>query len=365
MIGQRGLPASYGGVERHVEEIARRLAARGHEVVVFGRDGYCGSDAAWAGTRLVRLRNWDRPGWGTAAHCLEASLRCLADPPDLVHLHATGPAACAWLARLGSIPSVVTFHGRDWGRRRWGRAARALLRACEALAVRGARRLTAVSPPLARALRERWGVPVRCIPSGVTLGPDPGPPPAEGPPRVLFLGRLVEEKGVDLLLRAFRGIDAEARLWVAGPADGSDPYPARLRALAAVDPRVEFLGALDPVERDRRLAGCSLFVLPSDLEGMSLALAEAMAAGRAVLASDLEENRWLLGADGGAEPAGFLFRRGDEEELARRLRELLARPELLRGAGRAARERARALLDWERAVSDLEEVYSEAREERR
>lgn len=364
MIGQRGVPAAYGGVERHVEEISRRLSARGHEVVVFGREGYCADAAPWPRSRLVRLRNWKRPGWGTAAHCLEASLRCLADPPDLVHFHATGPAACAWVARLGSIPSVVTFHGRDWKRRRWGRAARAVLRACEALAVRGARGLTAVSPPLARDLSGRWGVPVRCVPSGVEPGPEPAPPPRSGPPRVLFLGRLVEEKGVHTLLRAFREAGRGARLWVAGPGDGSDPYPARLRSLASGDPRVEFLGPLGPAERARRLAECSLLVLPSEIEGMSLALAEGMAAGRAVLASDIEENRWLLGGEDGAEAAGFLFRSGDAGDLARSLRLLLGRPDLLGAAGGRARRRVRGLLDWERSVDALEEVYAGAREGR-
>jgi glycosyltransferase involved in cell wall biosynthesis len=361
MVGQRGIPAAYGGVERHVEELARRLAARGHQVVVFGREGYCGAGTPWPGTRVVPLRNWDSPGWGTAVHCLEASLRCLAEPPDLIHFHATGPAACAWLARLSRIPAVVTFHGRDWKRRRWGPAARAVLRACEGLAVSGARQHIAVSAPLARSLRERWGVPVRWIPNGVTLGPAPAPAPLDSPLRVLYLGRLVEEKGVHLLLRAFRALDIEARLWVAGPGDGGDPYPDRLRELAGGDRRVEFLGALDEGERDRRLAACSLFVLPSELEGMSLALTEAMAAGRAVLASDIEENRCLLENGVAQAPAGFTFRSGDAEDLTSRLRFLMARPGLLREAGARARTRARQSFDWERSVDAVEEVYAGAR----
>jgi len=360
MVGQRGIPAAYGGVERHVEEVGSRLAARGHRLTVFGRQGYCATGSPWPGSHLVRLRNWERPAWGTAAHCLEASLRCLADPPDLIHFHATGPGACAWLTRMGSIPSVVTFHGRDWRRRRWGRAARAILRTCEKLAIRGAGGLMAVSPCLARDLSSRWRVGVRFVPNGVTLGPAPAPPPAAEPPRVLFLGRLVEEKGVDLLLRAFRSVDTRARLWVAGPQDGADPHADRLRELGALDPRVEFLGALGARERDRRLEECSLLVLPSEMEGMSLAVAEAMAAGRAVLASDIEENRWMLNGGGPGPEAGFLFRSGDAEDLAGQLRKLLPDASLLRERGLAARRRARELLDWERTVDAIEEVYAEA-----
>jgi glycosyltransferase involved in cell wall biosynthesis len=359
MIGQRGIPAAYGGVERHVEEITSRLARRGHSLVVFGREGYCGPAGGTPGALQVMLRDWRRPAWGTAAHCLEASLRCLADPPDLVHFHATGPAACALLARLGSIPAVTTFHARDWRRRRWGAGARAVLRACEAAAVRGSRQVTAVSETLARSLSERWRVPVTWIPNGVTLGPEPEPPPP-GPPRLLFLGRMVEDKGIHHLLRALRTIEIDLRLQLAGPEDPGDPYPARLRALAAGDRRVEFIGPLDPAARDRALAGCSLLVLPSELEGMSLSLLEAMAAGRPVLASDLEENRDLL--DGGGEPAGFLFRSGDAPDLAARLEELLRQPGRLREAGRAARRRAGALFDWESAVDRLEQVYELARE---
>lgn len=361
MIGQRGIPAAYGGVERHVEEIARRLAARGHETVVFGRHGYCAAGTPWPGARLIPLRNWERPGWGTAAHCLEASVRALAEAPDLLHFHATGPGACAWVARLGSIPAVVTFHGRDWRRRRWGPAARSVLRACEALAVRGARAVTAVSAPLAQALRERWNVEVRWIPNGVTLGPEPAPPADSGPPCVLFLGRLVREKGVDLLLEAFRQVAEPARLWIAGASDAGDAYPALLRRMAAADPRVEWLGPLAAPERDRRLSSCSLLVLPSELEGMSLVLAEGMAAGRAVLASDIEENRWLLEERDGTPTGGFLFRSGDAADLASRMNGLLRRPALLREAGAAGRERARTLFDWERATDALEEVYEQAR----
>ncbi len=363
MIGQRGIPAAYGGVERHVEEVARRLCARGHQVRVYGRAGYCAQEAPWPGVRLTRLRNWGGyPGWATAVHCVEASLCCLADWPDLVHFHATGPAACAWITRLGAIPSVVTFHGRDWKRRRWGPVARAVLRASEALAVSAARAVTAVSMPLARSLERRWSIRVRCIPNGVNLGPEPSPAPIAPPLTVLYLGRLVEDKGVHHLVRAFRRLDTEVRLWIAGAGDGRDPYPARLRALARGDPRIEFLGPLDPAERDRRLAACSLFVLPSELEGMSLAMVEAMAAGRAVLASDIEENRWLLDGGGGSPPGAVLFRSADTGDLHRCLRELLSRPERLRQAGASARQGAWRRFDWERSVDALEEVYAQARE---
>lgn len=359
MIGQRGVPASYGGVEKHVEEVSRRLCQRGHEVRIFGRSGYCATSAPWPGAQLTPLRNWGGlPGWSTAAHCVEASLACLADPPDLIHFHATGPASCAWLARLGSIPSVVTFHGRDWMRRRWGAVARTALRASEALAVTGARRVIAVSEPLAGSLEKRWKVPVHCVPNGVELGPPPPPSRQDGPPTLLFVGRLVEEKGVHHLIRAFRSLDASARLWIAGPGDGRDHYAKRMRDLAAGDRRIQFLGTLDPEERDRRLAECTLFVLPSELEGMSLAMIEAMAAGRAILASDIAENRWLLGTDGTGTAAGFLFRSGDEEDLARQLQEILEHRVILRAAGWAARDRACKLLDWDRSVDSLEEIYS-------
>jgi glycosyltransferase involved in cell wall biosynthesis len=347
-----------------VEEVSRRLCERGHEVRIFGRAGYCDAQAPWKGAHLTPLRNWGGvPGWSTAAHCVEASLACLADPPDLIHFHATGPAACAWLARLGSVPAVVTFHGRDWMRRRWGVVARAALRTSEALAVRAARRVVAVSKPLAATLEKRWRIPVRCIPNGVTPGPRLPPPPESAPVSVLYLGRLVEEKGVHHLVRAFASLRQDVRLWIAGPGDGRDTYAQHVRTLAAGDSRVQFLGALDAQERDRRLAECTLFVLPSELEGMSLAILEAMAAGRAVLASDIAENRWLLNSGGDGTTAGFLFRSGDAHDLACRMNEILSRPDLLREAGDAGRKRVRQLFDWDRCVDDLERTYADALEE--
>lgn len=366
MIGQRGVPATWGGIEHHVEEIGARLAARGHHVTVFCRRGYTG--ARGATHRGMELR----PVPTVASKHLEAilhsglcSLRAVAGAFDVVHYHALGPGLLAAPMRLAGDTAVVqTVHGRDDRRAKWGRAARSLLRAGAWSSARVPHETIAVSEHLGYEYARRYGTVVHHVPNGVR--PVHALPPGEVLARlgveagryVLFVGRLVPEKAPDLLVRAFAGIpDPGLRLVVAGGSSHTDPYVSGLQRLAGADARVLLPGWVTGRALDELYANAACFVLPSELEGMPLTLLEAASVGTPVVASSIPPHVEVLRAAG---PGRRVFRTGDGGHLREVLRTVLADPEAERAGARSLRAEVLARFDWDRVADRTEEIYRRA-----
>lgn len=366
-IGLRGIgEAVSGGVERHVRELAVRMAARGHSVSVICRSRYethQGDD--YQGVALVR-----RPAVYTKH--LEAITNTAAGMPaaigraDLVHIHATGPSLLSALPRLAGRAAVVTVHGLDFQRAKWGGLASMILRAGAWTAAACPNRTIVVSAALRDHYAARGHETVH-IPNGV---PEATRRPLDALSRfglmpdryVLALGRMVPEKGFHHLVRAYRGLKADIPLVLAGPASHSRDYLRKLRELAGDDPRILFTGALFGADKDEALSNARLLVLPSDLEGMPLVLLEAMAYGCPVLTSDIAPCLETLD-DGTPDPLsgrlGWSFPAGDVQALADSLARLLPREDL-RPAGERARTLALSRYDWEGITDQTLDVYRSA-----
>src|SRR4051794_2041369 len=178
MIGLRGIPASYGGVERAVEELSAHLADRGHEITVYARSAYSDPDVReHRGVKIVRLPQVNTKHAEAATHSVLSVAHALWTRRfDLIHLHATGPGALAPLVRLGGLPAVVTVQGLDWRREKWGRGARNVLRLAARLVARGPDKTIVVSQELARHFRDEHGVDPVYIPNGVHQEEDSAKP---------------------------------------------------------------------------------------------------------------------------------------------------------------------------------------------
>lgn len=294
MVGLRGIPASYGGVETAVEQLAPRLVESGVEVTVYTRPGYV--DAAPGEFRGVRLRAApvvNTKHFEAISHTFFAVLDALRPSRriDVIHFHATGPALLAWIPRLAGVDTVVTIQGWDWRRGKWGRPAQAVLRLAARMAVSVPSGVIGVSEQIVDDARRLYGRSIRYIPNGVT-GPQETPPtsaPTElsglerdlgDRPVALFLGRIVPEKEVLTLARAFRNVeDPEARLVIAGPSSHSDDYVAQVTAAAEGDPRITVLGPQYGDAKFWLFSRANAFVQPSNLEGLPLTLLEAIAFG--------------------------------------------------------------------------------------
>ncbi|MDP6528320.1 MAG: glycosyltransferase family 4 protein [Gemmatimonadota bacterium] len=354
MIGQKGVPATYGGIERHVHELAGRLAERGVRVDAHCRSHYTPVDAVLPGVRLVRLPALNTKHLDAVSHTTLASMHALFSRADIVHYHALGPSTLAWIPRLAGKKIVVTVHGLDWRREKWNRAASWALRRGEWTAAHLPHATIVVSRTLLKHFRVAAGERAHYIPNGT---PIPPPAPEDGararglePGRyVLFVGRLVPEKGLHLLLDAHRSHIPDWTLAVAGDAHFTDSYARSCRESA--HDGVRFLGGVYGSELESVWAHAALVVIPSALEGLSIALLEAMSHGRAVLGSDIPENTEVL------KGAGETFRSGDAEHLGARLSELLQMPDHLAQLGALARERIREEYDWERVADQTLEIY--------
>ena len=361
MIGQKGYPPVHGGIERHVAELAVRLAARGCVVDIFSRPHYSDADGPTVvpGLRVRRRLSIPTKHLDAISHSLLCTVEALARRYDLLHFHALGPGLLAGLARLARRPAVVTVHGLDWQREKWGALARRVLRWGESASARWPRRTIVVSEALREHYRRRHDVTVDYIPNGI----DPPPPPPDPgvlaprgvtPGYVLFVGRLVPEKGCHVLVEAHRRLPPAVRrshpLVVAGDDRFGGVYLARLRKTD--DPAIRWLGFVHGPLLEALYAHAAVVALPSTLEGLSIALLEAMARRCACVVSDIPPNREAAG------DTALFVPPEDPAALSAALADLLAAdPERRREMGERAAARALERYSWERVADATAAVY--------
>jgi glycosyltransferase involved in cell wall biosynthesis len=323
-------------------------------VTVYCRPYYTKTDGDYRGVRLVNIPSVRTKHLDTASHCAMAVPHILSQNYDIVHFHALGPSIFASLPRYGGMKSVVTVHGLDWQREKWGVMATWILRRCEHSAVFYPNRTIVVSKALREYFHETRGVTVTYIPNGTVL---PHVRPAEKIRElgieplsyVLFVGRLVPEKGCHYLLEAYGKVNTDAELIIAGGTSFSSDYVDRLHA--AGGDRTRFLGYVYGDVLDELYSNARLFVLPSDLEGLPIALLEAMSFGNCCLTSDIPENLEVIG------DCGMTFRKGDTDDLTRKLQTLLDAPERSRAIGDRARRHVLETYDWDGVTLHTEAIY--------
>lgn len=357
MIGQKGLPATFGGVEHHVEKLGALLAQHeGVEVTAYCRKSYTEGAAVPAyhqGIRLVTTPTVNSKHLDAIIHSITSTIHAMLSGADVIHYHALGPGLASPLPRcLGRARVVLTVHGLDNERAKWGGIAHKILGLAHWMSGRVPDQVVVVSKTLADHYRTTFGVNARYIPNGVAA-----PTSAELPswlieeyglaPRgyVLFVGRLVPEKRPDLVIEAMRSMPADVKVAVVGGSSFTDEYVSSLRAAAASDERIVFPGYVHGTDLQALYSNAAVFVQPSDLEGLPLTLLEAISYGIPVIASDIPPHLEVLGECSCG--AHRLVAQGDAGSLAHALGDILdAGPR----AHAAARNEAELLLrpyNWE------------------
>jgi len=362
MVGQKGYPPIHGGIEKHVAELAVRLGKLGFQIDVYSRPHYSDHNGPTPepGVSVRRLPSIPTKHLDAISHSLLATGHVLWRKVDLVHYHALGPGLVSGIPRwLGRKGTLVTVHGLDWQREKWGGFARTVLRLGEYSCVRFPHRTIVVSRALQDHFRQQHSKETVFIPNGIM-------PPAYRDPAlirergiagefILFVGRLVPEKGCHLLVEAYQRLAPELRkrfeLVVAGDAGFTPRYVKKLRAGAGAS--VHFLGYVHGPILDELYTNASLVVLPSTLEGLSITLLEGMSYGRCCLASDIPPNREVA--------CGFapLFPSGDAASLAAKMTELLGDPERRRRYGEEGQLHVIENYSWEHVVQETAAMYRE------
>lgn len=357
MLGQKGIPAHEDGATQAVEMLSRQLVSRGHHVVAYCRRSYCGKDAKTR--REGNLQLVVRPSIATKhldaiTHTMTSTADIAFRRANVVHYHCVGPALMAPFARMVGLPVVVTVQGLDWQRAKWGKGASRCIRLGEQLAVKCAKEIIVVSPMLRDYFRQQYGIQTHFIPNGVV--PIPRVPPnrlaefgLEPGNYLLAVARLVPEKGLHYLVEAFSKVKTDRRLVIAGGGRFDDSYEKTLRSLA--DSRVVFTGLAKRDLLAELYSHAHLFVLPSDLEGMSLALLEGMSMGVPPLVSDIPENACVVG------DAGFTFKAANVADLREVLQRLLDDDALIERYRERAKNAALPY-QWPTIAAATERVYA-------
>lgn len=356
-IGSRGFPGFQAGVEKSLEEICPRLAARGHEVTLYCSDHVTTAEPVFKHTILKRMPSVPTKHFETLSRVTVSAWDALFQNYDIVHFHSIGPALMSWLTRPARCKTVVTVHGLDWQRAKWGWAARKALQMGEKCSVLFPDHTIVVSKYLKRYYKETYQRDVSYIPNGVNVeAPVEAKEihkkwPIEPKRYVLFASRLVPEKACHHLIEAFRKTHTKMKLVIAGASWHSDDYVKELHEMAKWDKRIVFAGWVEGDLMKELYSNAYLFCLPSEIEGLSLALLDAMGHGLCPLTSDIPENIDVV------EKYGVTFKKGDVADLQKRLEELIANPERAVELGQAARRHVQKEYSWDHDCELLERTY--------
>jgi len=372
MIGQKGIPTRFGGIERHVEELSRRLGRMGHEVIVYTRAWYALPRRRFSkGVSTVAAPTINTKHLDAIVHTFTSTVKALFAGVDVIHYHGVGPSLLAWIPRLFSPRTrvVATFHCIDRKHQKWNVLARLMLGLGEWAACAFPHETITVSKTLEAYCRDRYDCEARYVPNGIAK------PEAAGGRTLsrfglrrngylIMVSRLVRHKGVHYLIQAFQNLEKRQltrglKLVIVGDSAFTDDYVAELKELAAGNDNIIFTGYIQGRPLRQIFANAFAVVHPSESEGLPIAVLEAMSYGKAVLASDIPEIMEVT------REHGLNFKNKSVSDLTRKLRHLIAHPELAETKGRAARTFVMANYHWDDVAKAVDRLYLTLGEDRR
>lgn len=327
MLGHKRIPSREGGIEIVVEELSTRMVKLGHSVTCFNRSGHHVSGKEFDGSSLkeykgVKLKSVftiNRKGIAAMTSSVSGAIAATFGKYDVIHFHAEGPCAMLWFPKLFGKKCVATIHGIDWQRAKWGGFATKYIKFGEKVAVKYADEIIVLSEGVKEYFRKEYGRETRFIPNGVNR---PIIKKAEiikekygldKDEYILFLGRLVPEKGITYLIEAFKDIKTDKKLVIAGGSSDTDSFMQELKKLAEGDERIIFTGFVQGHVLEELYSNAYIYCLPSDLEGMPLSLLEAMSYGNCCLTSNIDECASVI------EHMGIVFKKSNVQDLKEKL----------------------------------------------
>jgi len=366
MLGHKRIPSREGGVEIVVEELATRMVELGNDVICYNRGGKNVLDKSqkiqelkeYKGVKLKKVLTIDKRGLAALTSSFFATLKALFSNAEVVHFHAEGPCAWIWLIKWFSKKKVVaTIHGLDWQRAKWGGFATKYIKHGEKVAVKYADEIIVLSKNVQKYFKDTYNRETVFIPNGVNK-PEILKPniikkkyKLDEDSYILFLGRLVPEKGIHYLTEAYNYLKTDKKLVIAGSASDTDNYYNELKELAQNNKNIIFTGFVQGKELDELYSNAYIYCLPSDLEGMPLSLLEAMSYGNCCVTSDIDECSEVL------ESNGVTFKKSNVNDLEKVLQELCNNKEIVLKYKKNAKKYILNKYNWDDVVSKTLELY--------
>lgn len=365
MIGHKRIPSREGGIEIVVGELSKRMAAKGNTVVAYNRksEHIAGSSfdseriKKWEGVEIKWIPTPNSAKLNAIVYSALATLSAIFGGYDVLHFHAEGPSAMVPLAKLFKKRCVVTIHGLDWQRSKWGGFATRFLLLGEKLAAKYADEIIVLSENVQEYFKSTYKRDTVYVPNGISK------PKAKGADEIrkygldennyiLFLGRLVPEKGIHYLIDAFGKIDTDKKLVIAGGASHTSEYESELKALADDNEQIVFTGFVQGDELDELYSNAYIYCLPSDLEGMPISLLEAMSYGNCCLTSDIAECVEVCGDN------AEYFEKGNADNLAIVLQGLIDNPDRVNQYKNNADKYILKRYNWDNVTEKTLELYA-------
>lgn len=361
MFGHKHMLSREGGVEIVVKELSTRMAEKGHHVVCYDRSAHHVSGGEiqdtlnYCGVKIIPVWTLEKKGLAAMTSSISAAWKAAWSDADVVHVHAEGPAAMCWLPKLKGKRIIVTIHGLDWQRAKWGGFASRYIKFGEKQAVKRADEIIVLSHSVQQYFSETYNRKTLYIPNGVSK---PRNVAAKEITRlwgleknnyVLFLGRIVPEKGLVYLINAWKEIHSNKKLVIAGGSSDTDVFMNELRTISPEN--VVFTGFQQGTILEELYSNCYVYVLPSDVEGMPLSLLEAMSYGNCCVVSDIPECTEVV------EDKAAIFPKGNVEELRNLLQQLVDNPEMVSGYRQRASKFITQKYNWDDLVDQTLELY--------
>lgn len=363
MFGQKRLSRE-GGVEIVVKELSTRMSNKGYEVTCFNRSGHHVSEIEFEvhnkqkGIYQKTVPTINKRGLAAVSASFFAALYSAFGIYDIVHIHAEGPAFFSWIPKIFGKRVIVTIHGIDWQREKWGSSfASKFIHQGEKYAVKYADEIIVLSNSVQKYFKETYGRETNYIPNGVNR-------PSikkielikekfnlEKDTYILFLGRIVPEKGIRYLVKAFKRVRTNKKLVIAGGSSDTDVFMKELKELASGDNRIIFTGFVQGQILDELYSNAYLYTLPSDLEGMPLSLLEAMSYGNCCLVSDIPECTDVV------ENKALVFKKSDVKDLKEKLQDACDNEEKVMALKQQAADFICKKYNWNDIVDETLELY--------
>ena len=370
MIGHKRIPSREGGVEIVVEQLATRMVKKGWRVEAYNRYGHHVSGKKYdeeygrnekkyyKGIRVRIIPTFQSSKLNAIVYSFLSTLRAMFGKFDVFHYHAEGPCAFLMIPKLFGKRVVATIHGLDWQRSKWGNFASAVLKFGEKMAAKHADEVIVLSKNVQQYFKETYNRETVFIPNGIER------------PRIrdveiirekyglkkdgylLFLARMVPEKGVHYLLEAFKEIDTDKKLVIAGGNSQAVEYMDMIRKMAAEDERVIMTDFISGRTLEELYSNAYMYILPSDIEGMAISLLEAMSYGNCCLVSDIPENIEVI------EDCGVGFKKSDVTDLRSKISYLLSHPELVKEYKDRSTDFICSKYNWDDIVDAAIELYA-------
>ena len=366
MIGHKRIPSREGGVEIVVEELSTRMVKKGMEVTCYNRKGKHALDKSqkvnhikeYKGVKLKSVLTIDVKGLAAMTSSFFGAIKILFSKNNIVHFHAEGPCAMIPIIKFFSKKKIiVTIHGLDWQRAKWGGFATKYIKFGEKMAAKYADEIIVLSENVKKYFKDTYNRETNFIPNGVNkpdikdvdiikdkfdLAKDS---------YILFLGRLVPEKGIHYLIEAYNKINTDKKLVIAGGSSDTDTYFNELKEKAKDNTNIIFTGFVQGEELEELYSNAYIYVLPSDLEGMPLSLLEAMSYKNCCLTSDIPECKTVMDNN------GVTFKKSDVNDLKEKLQYLVDNVDKVNKYKSEAQEYILKKYNWDDVVDKTIELY--------